>query len=259
MHKTTSNILLLSLLTVLLNPASASIIAEDTFDTYPDGPLAGQDGGDGWGGAWGSGNLQVSSGHLIDSPTNINSYSQSRVFSEATTTGSTMYFSMYVNITSPEGDNTYVTRLSFGSSADPDGFGFFGIVNGEYRVDVGGYTNAGSYTLGETVLLVCKLEFDVSGTDDRLTLWVNPDTTEAGSTSTVSRTAASSTGATSIEAIEFDYANMDGVLVIDDLRIGTTWDDVVTVPETSSFALFAGGIGVLLIGSQRLRNHSKPR
>lgn len=86
-------------------------------------------------------------------------------------------------------------------------------------------------------------------------LWVNPtdltDITADTVAATVTTTTASSSG---IAGIQFGFANGDDASVIDNLRIGESFADVVPVtliPEPTSAALLLGGLSLVIFRRRR--------
>lgn len=113
----------------------------------------------------------------------------------------------------------------------------FGLADGKFSLRVepvgaASQTNAdfGSYPNGTTVLIVGKLEFDVSGVNERITLWVDPTGFE---TSTITNSVTTTVGlgwTTPTLLRTYQGAFSGGVTTADNFRLGTTWEDVAFEP-----------------------------
>jgi hypothetical protein len=103
-------------------------------------------------------------------------------------------------------------------------------------------------TIPETVFLVAHMwDSDSNGSYDKHAIWTNPGYYDSGSPEAT----ASGSFSSSITEITMRYVNIDSgdVLLFDELKIGTSWADVMPpVPEPSTlliWSLLAGlGIGV---------------
>lgn len=258
------NPLLPALITSGLLPlaSQAALIATENFD-YADGNVAGQTGGTGWNyertneaGApaqtasnWNntSGSPQVVSTTLVTSNNGAH-----REFGGVTEgTGSTsneregafrgegvLFFSV---IYSPTTANQWggvssmdfgTERIFWGAPGGGNGGNFFGI-----DVVGSGQTNSTiPVVTGGTYLLIGMLDFD----SDLLGLWVNPDGTDTATTFDVSR---AYTGGNWSSALRLASGHTS---TWDNLRVGTTFADVMQVPETSTSLLGLAGAALLM-------------
>ncbi|HUT36336.1 MAG TPA: PEP-CTERM sorting domain-containing protein [Planctomycetota bacterium] len=113
--------------------------------------------------------------------------------------------------------------------------------------------------VGETYFIVAKLEANVFGTmttgNDLVSIWINPDNLAselaAGTPDFTFIDFALST-ATNIQQLVFAQNYFGNQVSYDELRLGTTWDDVVptqeelvVIPEPASFVLLLGALGAL--------------
>lgn len=109
---------------------------------------------------------------------------------------------------------------------------------------------------GETVFVVLKYNFD-SINGDSASLFINP--TPGSAEPAAQLTVTAGTALTLNSGIQSFFVRNNSVepdsLLIDELRIGTTWADVTPVPEPSAALL--GGCGLLvLLGCYRLRRRN---
>lgn len=87
-------------------------------------------------------------------------------------------------------------------------------------------------------LIVFRYQFNGAG-NDTFSVWLNP--TSASDTASISATAADFV----LNQPEFRSVNANGNLVFDEIRFGTTFADVVPIPEPATWGLLAGSVGVL--------------
>jgi hypothetical protein len=109
--------------------------------------------------------------------------------------------------------------------------------------------------IGTTYLVVAQFSKTLSGAANPYTtanLWVNPVYTSSG-TPNATLTQGGSGLTTSLSSFGFRSANLDtgDKVYYDTLRIGTTWADVVPVPEPATF--IAGALLVLPFGASTIR------
>jgi len=89
-------------------------------------------------------------------------------------------------------------------------------------------------------LIVFRMVFD-GANNDTMSVWLNP--TAASDTASITATQANFV----LNQPELRSVNASGNLVFDEVRFGTTFLDVVPIPEPSTYVMLLGGIGVLLI------------
>lgn len=246
--------------------AHAALLAYEGFD-YEAGSVSGENGGEGWDGAWSAaastatvvtgttlsysnGSISLSGSGTALSITGGGEGSLYRGF-EGADTGSELYFSFLFQVVAGN-EFSYFYLSDTPNSSNSGGIGDLATstdVFGTRIVNTGitGNTahSAISYTLGTTYLLVGRLSTDggtgAAGDVDRVQLWVNPSSLTPGSASV---TVDGTTGLTIDDFVLFGTrtTNFDGSdqILIDELRIGTDFASVVTVPEPS-----VGGLAIL--------------
>ena len=112
------------------------------------------------------------------------------------------------------------------------------------------YTSTGVAADTAVHLFVVKFDLSTTAASDSVTVWLNP-TLGAGDPS----------GGTTVtgKTLKWDrliLADYDGNSANwDEVRWGTTFNDVTVVPEPSTYAMALGGFG-MLIGFQRMRRKS---
>lgn len=244
----------------LMAPAAfgATIVTDDF--SYSNGNLTGNNGGTGWSGQWntvgGYGSTTVASGADRANPSgtdtsfwNYRQFSTSFVGSPTaplyfsasfTKSGSETAYAMWLNIGTTTGINPY--GVSIGLADNKFSFrsrGASGETNGDF----------GSITVGQTYQIVGKLEFNVSGANERLTIWIDPTDVETGGTvsSSISNR---DVGWTTPSVAEVGAWVMTATSPgsIDNVKIGTAWTNVA-VPEPGAALL--GGLGLLALLRRR--------
>lgn len=245
--------------------ARADTIAYEGFD-YDTGSLAGQSGGDGFSGAWGAianGTINVVTPGLGagDLPTSGNA-----VFIEPAS-GTTTILRSLSSTLGADGTTTYVSFLAHQTTGNR----FFGVSlysGGAERLLIGSSSNPnwgitvpgglGGHTAfsstpkiaEDPVLLVLRID-SVAG-NDTLRLYVLPEPVEDEPVAASATMTAYNLGTFDrirIGAGFADAGNPTSKGYIDELRIATTWEDALAVPEPASLGLLlAGGT---LIGLRR--------
>ncbi|MCX8091081.1 MAG: PEP-CTERM sorting domain-containing protein [Verrucomicrobiae bacterium] len=112
------------------------------------------------------------------------------------------------------------------------------------------------FTTADTLFLVLGYTFNTgSATDDVASLWINPTPGNPPPSPDVTSTGADISGG-SIRSFVLRALTGDLLppgIVMDELRIGLTWDEVTPVPEPLSYGLLGLGALALLLRSRRLR------
>ncbi len=179
-------------------------------------------------------------------------------FSPAVTSGD-VYASFLLNFngTVAGGNYTFLGLLpsagnggTFNNVNDPCDLSSIGATGG-YKLGIRTLGQSATYTtspvlaLGSVNLIVIKYEFAAH----RASLFINP-ALDGGEPATAANV---STGTTSASDLGQFYIRLGGAnqgnYLVDDVRVGTTWGDVVLVPEPSALGLL--GLGVLALGLAR--------
>ena len=271
---------------LLAGHLSATILAVDSFD-YTDGAgLSGLNGGSGWAGAWSNPGTDAvianpgldytdvdaaytafsSTGNAVDAsgaPNNrrLLDTAASGTFDNAGLVGTggdiggsgVSSGSLYGSVLLSSPDFTAAgTRvlMEFGpTTSDP----FRIQQNGggaNFEITDLSNNNLGTGSLaasGSDVLLVWRMDFGAGSANDDITVWMSP-TSESSSSISLSST----------RDIAFDRLTMRGVgasndYTYDEIRFGTTFNDVVPVPEPSAVALMFSAIATGVVFVRRRR------
>ena len=256
--------------------ANAAIVAQDSFQSYTaPGPLAGNNGGSGWAGAWGSagGNPTV-----IDPATDLvangnNGGNRAVQFAAnndnaayrtlASAQSGDIFFSFlfrfdigtggsignndflalwFDNVTT--GSHTGRPNIGLKSQEGPSDTDYF------VRLSLGDEEYSTTQAVvGTTVQLVGRLFKDANANYNRMSLWVNPTNSDLGSPDATAMIGAS---ISSFNTVGFRTTNLDSSdkLLVDQLVLGTDWQDVV-VPEPSALVVWAFAMAAGVIGLRR--------
>jgi hypothetical protein len=258
-------VILAALANVLcISPAAAAIIAQEDFN-YAPGPLAGNNGGTGWGGAWGTpgvGSLatviDVSGNPLAFSPAGGSNLSGGAtalqvqpdnpaanipaggrpLASPLQQTFYAGYLFRYDGDDFAGGNNTFSLHLSNSETNTTSiNFGFRGLptpggnemmVRSGTGAPVAGASGGGEVENGREYLLLAKLSW--SGTNyDQAEVWIDPPTTPAAPDLTLSLGAG--TGMSAISHVFFRQAanQQSDLYVADRLVLGTEVSDILGV------------------------------
>jgi hypothetical protein len=272
----------LSAALLIAAPAHGALIAYEGFDYAAGNLPGNNGGTGDWGGAWAGGSTVVSGTDTnaawggTDNSGGVHRTQAlaTRAISTAFVGSSSvpLYFSAEFQKNGPQGvvsnSNGYGVFLALTNSADANtvtntvriGLNKPNNLAHQFNARIGTGTSTaqvntqfGSYAhstdgattppyVGSTVLLVGKIEFNVDGVNDRLTVWADPTSFEAGGASVVVEGANIGWETPTIAKTQaFNLApSTQGDAYIDNIRIGTTWADVV-IPEPGSLALLALG------------------
>jgi hypothetical protein len=242
---------------------------QDSF-SYTNGNLAGQ-------GSWtGSGTgtpIQVQSGNLSYPGLAPSSGSElfmsgsgasaTSLLSSAVTNGS-VYCSFLMEMSGPP--NNYANNnffVAFGNSSSAGcQLGLYPQFYTNFMFDYGGNYGASGYespdnttlSVGSTYLVVLSYNFVPGANNDSVSLWIDPSSSTFGNATAPTPTGIRSQSSMSdpVSSIDrFIWTSANTNVVVDELRIGTTWADVTSNPEPSSWSFVA--VGALLFFAVRRR------
>jgi len=240
---------------LLSDVGRAAIVASDGFDYTVGSQLGGNNGGTGWAGAWSSVasvTVQNASPPLSVNPavrlTQNNSNAAYRSLGSSFAgnevfVGFTFQFNSG-SITNNDfmglwfdnaatGDHTSVPNIGLKAELGPGGTDYFVRVTGTG----GSWSQAVQAQIGQTVEIVGRLwKSGASATFNNYSLWINPDYNALGAPD-VTATGAGSLSQFGIVGIRTVNLSGSDALFIDDLRLGTTWGDVV-VPEPAALVIW---------------------
>ncbi len=258
--------------------AQASLIASESFDyntslgTY--GNLTGENGGSGWTGAWGGDTARnavydassspmtytIATGVTVDGGNRAVHSRENIAGSRSFTTqnANDVYISFLFRYDASI--NTQFSQIQIGNAY----IGFRGVSGaGDLSLKMGSQDASGAalakdtgidVALGTTYFMVAKLSKSVAGLGNQYntgTLWVNPTSTleSMGVDGTATGNIGSSLSSLRIFG---DNNSNSNIRSFDEIRVGTTWQDVIPqdVPEPASLALLLSG-GLLLLGRRR--------
>ncbi len=252
----------------------ASIIAYDSFDYPSPGNLDAQNGGGGWAGPWGTsgngGTYTVTPGLTytglqdVTGNATTGAAASAQIFRALSTpvnfTGSgSLYVGFLLSQTAVNFGDVLLTGptvntgnvVSFGDPYTGNGASSFYAINGEGSF-AGGFnpSSVPINTDGSTHLLVLELDYDASLSSTTGFLYLDPPTNVETLDQSTSIAQIVGAGAPNFDRIRLEGASTSS---FDEIRIGTTYQDIVTVPEPSSVALATIGISGMLFVIRRKR------
>lgn len=240
---------------------NAITIAEDSFEDYSVGNISGNNSGAGWSGAWSTGSSS-NQARVIDTSSSPLSYTDSngqtisggdraieitknnnevarRSLSE-TYDDTIVYASMLIQFTGTQNSNDFLANWLQSSTSNYPNFGIkmnLGPGNSDFftRTKLRKEVYSTNLVNGQTYFLVMKVwkTGSTSSHYNRAELWVNPTTldTEPSASTSESNSASS---LRNFSTIGFRAVNLDSndSIIVDRLRYGTTWDDVIQFETT---------------------------
>lgn len=234
------------------------------FDDLSLGNVVGQGGGSGLSGTWASsgpyevvsGGLSytVSGGGIIDGGTQALQTTGTGDYLTRTIDGSvslnqTIYIRYLARATGGVGDNEYFHQ--YNSSSTWDTYSAAKVAADSLENRIGNGANAAvaqTIDTGETYLFVDKLTYDMGLSQwNVMSSWVNPGVGDEGSPDTSHNDGTLAPGSFT----ELQFRMQNDTAILDEYLIGTTWNDVVPIPEPGVVGLL--GIGGLLVMWHRRR------
>ncbi|WP_043585006.1 hypothetical protein [Geminisphaera colitermitum] len=244
-------------------PLFSGTLFEEAFN-YPNGDLAGNQGGTGSAAAWsgGAGSWTVSNG-VATVKGNGGSISTLAVNPINAATTSTFYFSLDLSVLQASAISSLNDALVFQmyngtSNVDVFGIGIAYSYNSgtdATAVSVRSTINGGTYgnftpVIGETNTIVGKFTFTAGAANATLSLWWNPVDESSATFRTFSLTTPTGVDNISRLLLRRQTATDNGANVstaFDNIRIGTDWTSATTpIPEPGTYAVV---LGVLVLGA----------
>jgi len=259
-------------LCMLGDAARGALIAEDGFD-YPAGVIT-TEGGQGWatGSVWGGSADATSPGltypNLINAGANKFADSGTHFRSIDTTAGSPADLAGVLNPSNNIGKDDTTVWMSFIGSRAPGSWGGVSPFAGGEEHFIGNNTGGdnpwliipynGGATQSSTIPVSTEsfilLRFDFTSTTDTTRMWISPNLL-AGEPALGTQDVTVTTGAgQNLEFYRIRFGTGGPILTVDELRLGTTFQDVAPIPESSTLALATIGLlGLLACGQRRRR------
>jgi hypothetical protein len=242
---------------LFVQSTNAALLFSEGFNYTADATLVPNDG---WTG--GNANITVGSGNLtfpglpdLGGP-NLLSVSNGAAGTAyalyANQNSGQVYYSFLLNALALGTGNRYLTALNPGANTPnggSDALSVYVYSNNTFGLRTANISAVHTvpFSLNTTYFIVVSYDFD----NTQANMWVNP--IPGGAQGAADMTLAGDGSVTDIDNVGFKaQSDATGAYLIDTLRVGTTWADVNPVPEPSTFALAAAGIG-LMFGMIRRR------
>lgn len=237
--------------------AQATLIVYEGFD-YAAGPLAGKGAAtDGWAGAWGSGTYNVVAGLTMpDLPfatiggaaAGTGNINRSFTTSIDTDTEGVWYVSFLLQRTgwvATSGSDFAYLEFPWNAKAD------WGVASNDKfnTANIGDSAEAPGANTSDVVFIVGKLVTHAPGTPDQIFLkaYTTGSSIERAETANWTIVGGSEDGSGINTTLRLAAGTLAGYqATFDEIRIGTTWADVVPVPEPATALLLAAGMCSLL-------------
>lgn len=147
------------------------------------------------------------------------------VNTQTTAPGYIMHFSRFSG--DDLGSTGLVSRLSFrkGSTANTFNIGILNTTGGSAGMtDLYGSVTPTEYQVGTTYFVVLK--YDMTGSTGQTSIWINP-TVDSEANPTHSSSFGSSTKLGEVSSLALRQSNNAGSVEVDEIRLGTSWQEVV--------------------------------
>lgn len=229
--------------------AGAAVLFQDNFDSYTNTALEGQ-------GGWASdavGNDATVTSGSVETATASGHRGIQHSLTTTHTVGQTIYMAFNVQ---DAGDDSYVVGLALGASDDIKWTGGgsaarIGIAGNLFKTKLNSESNTTINPVdGTTYLLVAKLEFDVGGVNERLTMWIDPSDESDTPAKVNDASDLGWTQATHVGLASINYDGNSPEALSDNVIVATSFDEAIGVPEPST-ALLAGLIAPLMLCRRR--------
>lgn len=246
-------------LLALAPSAMAAIIASDNF-SYAAGELNSQNGGNGWAGAWAAATAvtQVASPGALQFTGN-NDNAAYRQLSSAFS-GDALYVDFTVKIDSGSLTNNdflgfWLDTITSGAHTNRPNTGIKSDGSGANDVFARTTGTGGSFVTSSNIGSSNDVLYHIvgrltksGGNYNKFEVWLDPILADLGTADAVFN---GNSGISQITQVGFRTVNLDSgdVVSLDNLRLSTTWNEALSVPEPASLALL--GIGLIGIGSLR--------